>query len=77
MNILSFAVDSGIEGVDFFVGVVFPLVFVILIWQHLHNSIHDMVSGVTLSQPAERNDPVKSDPNTIKPNYIQRANINA
>ena len=34
--------------------------------QHLHNSIHDVVGGVTLSQPAGGKDPPKKDPTTIK-----------
>ena len=40
--------------------------FVILFWQHLHNSIQDVVGGVTLSQPAGGKDPPKKDPTTIK-----------
>ena len=40
--------------------------FVILFWQHLHNSILDAVGGVTLSQPAGGKDPMKNKPKTIK-----------
>ena len=41
--------------------------FVILFWQHLKNSIQDVVGGVTLSQPARGKNPPKNDPTTIKP----------
>ena len=47
-----------------------------LFWQHLHNSIQDVVGGETLSQPAGGKDPPKNDPKPSKPNYIQRENIN-
>ena len=40
--------------------------FVLLFWQHLHNSIQDMVGRVTLSQPAAGKNTPKNDPTTIK-----------
>ena len=43
-----------------------PLGFVVLFWQHLHNSIQDVVGGVTCSQTAGGKNPPKDDPTTIK-----------
>ena len=40
--------------------------FVVFFWQHLHNSIQDVVGRVTLSQSAGGKDPPKNDPTTIK-----------
>ena len=48
----------------------------VLFWQHLYNSIQDVVGGVTLSQPARGKNPPKNDLTTTKTQYIQRANIN-
>ena len=39
--------------------------FVILFWQHLHDSIQDMVGGVTLN-PVGGKDSTKNNPTTIK-----------
>ena len=50
-NTGSFVVDSGIVGGAIFLQVwVCLLGFVVLFWQHLQNSIEDMVGGMTLSQ---------------------------
>ena len=51
--------------------------FVVLFWQHLHNSIQDVVDGVTLSQPDGGKDPPKNDQQQSKSNYIQGTNINS
>ena len=40
--------------------------FVVFFWQHLHNSIQDVVGRVTLSQSAGGKDPPKNDPTKIK-----------
>ena len=38
----------------------------VLFWQHLPNSIQDVVGGVTLNQPGGGKDPPKNNPITIK-----------
>ena len=63
-------------GWDILADVGFSLGFVILLWQHLHNNIQDVVDGVTLSQPSGGKDPTKNDQQQSKPNYNQRPNIN-
>ena len=40
--------------------------FVVLFWQHLHNSMKDAVGGVTLSETAGEKDPPKNGPTTTK-----------
>ena len=40
--------------------------YVVFFWQHLHNSIQNMVGRETLSKPAGGKDPTKNNPTTIK-----------
>ena len=50
--------------------------FVVLFWQHLYNSIQDVVDGVTLTEPARGKNTPKNDPTTSKPNYNRTAHLN-
>ena len=54
----------------------FPLGFGVFFWQHLHNSIQDMVGAVMLTHTAGGKDPTKKDPKPIKTQMLQRININ-
>ena len=40
--------------------------YVVFFWEHLQNSIQDLMGGVTLRQSAEGKDPPKNDSTTIK-----------
>ena len=58
----------------YFCGCGFPGLF--FCWQHLYNSIQDVVGGVTLSPPAGGKGAPKNTPTTTKTQSNQRAHIN-